>query len=390
MIIRPSVCRRFGLLSALSPSPYFKLNFSSFVTVTTAAKSKPNFQPVVSVHRIAERQYSRCCGNRQLVSSLASYLRPTSTRMSQRRSLASRNPKPEKSSGNGSTTPRRENGTERHVHEHELEHEPTHSHSHSIFSSHSHGEDGHNHGAEKILEALQGSDDPGSRITLIGLFSNVGLTAAKGVAGVYMHSASLLADAGHSLSGQSRSFMASPVAKPFNTKLDLLGDFVTLFCWRLSRKPPSDRYPYGFAKFETIGTTTVSLLLIGGALGIGFHSWHLLVEALSETVASMPPGSVQHILQNVTSVAHHVPAIGHSHVHDLDPNAAWFAAVSIVAKEWLYRATKKVADQEGSPVLLANAIHHRSDAYSSLVALFAILGSWFYPTLPLDPIGGTR
>jgi len=39
-------------------------------------------------------------------------------------------------------------------------------------------------------------------------------------------------------------------------------------------------------------------------------------------------------------------------------------------------------------VLLANAIHHRSDAYSSLVAFFAILGTWFFPAIPLDPLGG--
>ena len=46
--------------------------------------------------------------------------------------------------------------------------------------------------------------DRGSRITLLGLLVNVVLTSAKGVAGWYMHSASLLADAGHSLSGASR------------------------------------------------------------------------------------------------------------------------------------------------------------------------------------------
>ena len=69
-------------------------------------------------------------------------------------------------------------------------------------------------------------------------------------------------------------------------------------------------------------------------------------------------------------------------------NAAWFAAVSIVSKEWLFRITRKVADEENSPVLLANAYHHRSDAYSSVVALVAILGSGWFPTLPLDPIGG--
>ncbi|KIJ67917.1 hypothetical protein HYDPIDRAFT_107454 [Hydnomerulius pinastri MD-312] len=246
-----------------------------------------------------------------------------------------------------------------------------HSHSHSIFHSHSHDDHDHAHDAEQIVQALQGGGDRGSRITLIGLFVNVGLTGAKGLAGWHMHSASLLADAGHSLS-------------------DLLGDFVTLFCWKLSRKPPSGRYPYGFAKFETLGTTTVSILLIGGALGIGFHSYHLLIEALSSTVSTLPPGQLHDLLQQVASVGHHVPVVGHAHTHTdvLDPNAAWFAAISVLLKEWLYRITKKVADEERSPVLYANAVHHRSDAYSSVVALFAILGSWIFPALPLDPIGG--
>lgn len=172
--------------------------------------------------------------------------------------------------------------------------------------------------------------------------------------------------------------------------LDLLGDFVTLFCWKLSRKPPSERYPYGFAKFETLGTTTVSILLIGGALGIGFHSYHLLIEALSGTVSALPPGQLHDILQQITSIGHHVPSVGHGHTHveALDPNAAWFAAIGVLSKEWLYRITKKVADEEHSPVLYANAVHHRSDAYSSVVALFAILGSSIFPALPLDPLGG--
>lgn len=236
---------------------------------------------------------------------------------------------------------------------------------------------------------MRDAGDRGSRITLLGLFVNVGLTSAKGIAGWYMHSASLLADAGHSLSGTFIPCvtMSILIAIP----QDLLGDFVTLFCWKLSRKPPSERYPYGFAKFETLGTTTVSFLLIGGALGIGFHSYHLLMEALSGTVPTLPPGQLHDILQHVASVGHHVPSVGHAHTHVdvLDPNAAWFAAVSVLLKEWLYRITKKVADEEHSPVLYANAVHHRSDAYSSFVALFAILGSSIFPALPLDPLGGT-
>ncbi|KAH8078072.1 cation efflux family-domain-containing protein [Cristinia sonorae] len=265
---------------------------------------------------------------------------------------------------------------------HDHSHDHGHSHSHSVFSlshSHSHGEDGPGHtpDAEKIVETLKGGGDRGSRITVIGLLSNVVLTAAKGGAGWYMNSASLLADAGHSMS-------------------DLLGDFVTLFCWKLSRRPPSERYPYGFGKFEVMGTTTISILLTAGAVGIGMHSWSLLADSLSQIATTLPAGPIHDAIETVTSVAQSVPTIltehshahAHSHSHALDPNAAWFAAISVIAKEWLYRVTKKVADEERSPVLLANAVHHRSDAYSSLVAFVAILGSWWFPHLPLDPIGG--
>ncbi|KAJ6499222.1 mitochondrial iron ion transporter [Mycena sanguinolenta] len=265
---------------------------------------------------------------------------------------------------------KQENGQQNGQH-HEHDHGHEHSHSHSnIFAGHSHGPGANIDTTEKLMAAFRGAGDRGSQITLIGLFANIGLCVIKGVAGYFTHSAALIADAGHSLS-------------------DLLGDGVTLVCWRLSRKPPSDAYPFGFAKFETLGTTTVSLLLIGGALGLGFHSYHLLLTALTETAAALPSGPLQEILTNVTSAApvhdsHH----DHSHAHGVDPNALWFAALGVLSKEWLYRITKKVADQENSPVLLANAIHHRSDAYSSIVAFFAILGTWWLPSLPLDPIGG--
>jgi divalent metal cation (Fe/Co/Zn/Cd) transporter len=173
-----------------------------------------------------------------------------------------------------------------------------------------------------------------------------------------------------------------------------LGDFVVLFSWRLSRRPPSERYPFGLAKFETVGTGLVAILLIGGALGIGSHSLLLLLSALSETALTVPEGPLQTALLNITAVAHNIPGIGfiahsHSHAgHALDLNAAWFAAASVVSKEWLFRITRKVAVQESSPVLMANAYHHRSDAYSSVVAFVAILGSGWFPALPLDPIGG--
>jgi hypothetical protein len=104
-----------------------------------------------------------------------------------------------------------------------------HSHSHSPFGghSHTHSHSGDTEEAAALAAAFSGASDKGSRIILWGLASNVALTIAKGAGGVMLHSASLLADAGHSLS-------------------DLLGDLVVLFSWKLSRRPASRAFQYGY------------------------------------------------------------------------------------------------------------------------------------------------
>ena len=87
-----------------------------------------------------------------------------------------------------------------------------------------------------------------------------------------------------------------------------------------------------------------------------------------------------------TAAVEHSHGHGHHH-HALDPNAAWIALVSVILKEWMYRATMKVAKEEGSNVLEANALHHRSDVFSGCLAGVAILGSSYgFPML--DPVGG--
>lgn len=245
----------------------------------------------------------------------------------------------------------------------------THSHAHSHAHGHGHH---HDHGsaeeADALLAALRGKGDRGSNITLAGLVSNIGLCGAKGVAGVYLNSAALLADAAHSLS-------------------DMFADLVTLFCWKMSQKPPSASHPLGYGKYETMGSLGVSLVLVAGAVGIGFHSYALLLEALQPTLQHAP-AALQVLGQFTGAMA---KGVGHDH-HDhggglLDPNAMWFALLSIGVKEWLYRATLKIAREENSSVLEANALHHRSDSLSSAVTFLAIGGSWLgFPVL--DPLGG--
>ena len=71
----------------------------------------------------------------------------------------------------------------------------------------------------------------------------------------------------------------------------------------------------------------------------------------------------------------------------LDAHALWIAVGIIVAKEGLFRWTLRVANRLQSPVLKANAWHHRSDATSTVVALGGIFGAQIGYAW-LDPLGG--
>lgn len=82
-------------------------------------------------------------------------------------SMSSRRSKSSKSGdGNGSANGhveeplRNGNGSAAHNDEHTHDHDShSHSHSHSIFGSHSHGEEGDDHGHEQIMQALQGNGE---------------------------------------------------------------------------------------------------------------------------------------------------------------------------------------------------------------------------------------
>ena len=67
---------------------------------------------------------------------------------------------------------------------------------------------------------------------------------------------------------------------------------------------------------------------------------------------------------------------------DLSALALLVAFVSVISKEWIYRYTIAVARRLRSDMLMANAWHSRSDAFSSIVVVIGIAGVIFgYPYL---------
>ena len=181
---------------------------------------------------------------------------------------------------------------------------------------------------------------PERKITHLSIWVNILLAALKFAAGIFGRSQALIADAIHSLS-------------------DFATDIAVLVGLRFTAKPKDSDHAYGHGKYETIVAAIIGLALAYVAVEIATSAIHRIFDALRGQ--AIP-----------------VPSIF----------AFWAAVASIVVKEWLFRATLKVARATGSASLTANAWHHRSDALSSIataagVGAAALLG---HDWLIFDPI----
>ncbi len=162
------------------------------------------------------------------------------------------------------------------------------------------------------------------RVTIVGAVVNLVLATVKVIAGVVGQSQSLVADGIHSLS-------------------DLFSDGLVLFAATHAASAPDEQHPYGHARFETAATLGLGILLIAVAIGI---VWDAAARLFSPEALLQP-----------------------------EVITLYVAAFSILSNEALYWYTVKVADKVNSPMLLANAWHHRSDAISSIVVLVGIAGT---------------
>ena len=165
------------------------------------------------------------------------------------------------------------------------------------------------------------------RITVVGAIVNIILTIFKIIAGALGRSAAMVADGIHSLS-------------------DLLSDIVVLVFTHISSKGKDKNHSFGHGKFETMATLIVSVILV--AVGA-----KLMADGVASIIGVMNGNSI--------------PLPGSI--------ALWAAIGSIIIKEILYHATIRTARRTNSPVVLANAWHHRSDALSSIGALAGIAGA---------------
>ena len=165
------------------------------------------------------------------------------------------------------------------------------------------------------------------KVTLVGSAGNVALLTFKFIAGVMGHSSAMIADAVHSLS-------------------DFITDVIVLAFVHVSAKPQDVGHDYGHGKYETFASFIIGLALIAAATGIIVSGIAKLIDwAGGKQLAA--PGWL----------------------------ALAAAIISIVVKEILYRYTVNRGKKLDSQALVANAWHHRSDAFSSIATAVGIGGA---------------
>lgn len=178
------------------------------------------------------------------------------------------------------------------------------------------------------------------KVTLAGSVVNLLLLLFKFAAGIWGHSAAMLADAVHSLS-------------------DFVTDIIVIAFVRISSKPEDESHDYGHGKYETLATAIIGLVLLFVGFGILWNG-ALSIWNFWQGGELQEPGML----------------------------ALWAALVSIVFKEGLYQYTVFKGRRLDSQAVVANAWHHRSDALSSIGTAVGIGGAILLGEhwLILDPL----
>lgn len=171
------------------------------------------------------------------------------------------------------------------------------------------------------------------RISLVGILGNILLSSFKLFAGIYGNSSAMVSDAVHSMS-------------------DVFATFIAMLGVKLSKRTADENHPYGHERLECLASLLLGALLLVTGIGIGKAG---LTDIFSGDY------------KNLTS-----------------PSAIALVAaiVSIVTKEGMYWYTRYYARLLNSSAFLADAWHHRSDAFSSIGSLAGIGGAMLgYPVL---------
>ncbi|CAD2217615.1 Cation efflux family, putative [Angomonas deanei] len=236
-------------------------------------------------------------------------------------------------------------------------------HGHSHDHGHSHG-GGHTHSHGTVESFVQGEALRQCKLaTAAGAFTNVFFAVTKLYYGTAGGSVALVADGFHAFT-------------------DLFADAVSYASISFANAAfPRCRFPFGIGRLETSGAVVVAAILLFGGIALLIQSFQVCWGQLLAVLAPVEAHDHDHGHSH-TAGDHH----GHSHFELTAKDDSgrdiivWtmvvLAASSVVCKELLFHWTRRVGKKAGSRVVIANAYHHRADAWSGGVALVGVFGQY--------------
>ncbi|MEZ5195227.1 MAG: cation diffusion facilitator family transporter [Bacteroidales bacterium] len=168
----------------------------------------------------------------------------------------------------------------------------------------------------------------------LSIFSNLFLIVLKLVAGVLSGSVSIISEAIHSM-------------------MDLIAAIIAFFSVRISSRPPDKEHPYDHGKIENISGVVEGLLILIAA------GW-IVFEAIQKFTNNEP---VEFLLLGFSVMA-----------------------VSTLVNFFVSKRLYKVAKLHDSIALEADALHLKTDVYTSAGVAIGILLIWITDLHFLDPI----
>lgn len=161
------------------------------------------------------------------------------------------------------------------------------------------------------------------KVVSVGIWTNALLVILKVIVGVTSGSKACIADGLHSAS-------------------NIVSAFAIQLTHRITRKPGSSRFPYGYGKAEFIAAGFVSILIIAGAVA-------LIVV------------SIDHLMKEPSAPPHFT--------------AVLVALVSIGANEMMFRFMRCAGTRLKSHTIIASAWANRADCFSSLAVIIGVIGA---------------
>jgi cation diffusion facilitator family transporter len=168
----------------------------------------------------------------------------------------------------------------------------------------------------------------------LSIFSNSSLIIMKLLAGLLSGSVSIISEAIHS-------------------GMDLLAAVIAFFSVKMSDTPPDSKHPYGHGKFENVSGVIEAILIFIAAGWIIYEAVHKILN----------PSGVENLGVGVAVMA-----------------------VSAIVNTLVSRKLYQVAKKTDSIALEADALHLRTDVYTSAGVAVGLLLIWITGWHFLDPV----